>query len=285
VGIEDALAQRSRCVSVGRVHHFDCGATCPCGAAQLAGGDFATRVTVLETSEGPVLVDAGYARAYLAEPKRDLLRWALLRPRAGAHQAACERLGAVGLAPGDVRHVLLTHLDFDHASGVLDFPRARLYVWADELERARSPKSPFERYRYRDCERILAGRDVVALRAESTVGGPFAHPLKGAVTSTPLPTLASELRVVSLPGHTAGHAGVAFVEEGIVKLHAGDAVYDMRELDARAGLPAIVGKITSALHVDASAARVSRALLARWRDAGVRVYCAHDSRGPEDDPT
>ena len=35
-----------------------------------------------------------------------------------------------------VRHILLTHLDFDHAGGLEDFPRARVHVMQAEMEAA-----------------------------------------------------------------------------------------------------------------------------------------------------
>lgn len=59
-----------------------------------------------------------------------------------------DRLAAVGFAPGDVTHVLLTHLHFDHcgwstrvgASGLEPtFPNARYWINRTELAHARDP--------------------------------------------------------------------------------------------------------------------------------------------------
>lgn len=278
-----------------RAHHFDCGTTCPCQVPFLPSVSLPTRVTLLETAEGPVLVDAGYARGYLESPKKDPVRWMLLRPKPGAHQAACERIRAAGLAPSEVRHVVLTHLDFDHASGVRDFPAARIYVPESELGRAREPRNAVERYRYRDTAALLSGREVVALAPRGGSGRPPPTGAPGddaesgleatlsplAASCAPLPGLSDALRVVSLPGHTEGHVGVAWRDAEGMHVHAGDALFDVRELDPGAS-PPLVAKLAQALHGDAREAGRSRRTLARLREAGLRIYCSHDPRFPED---
>ena len=60
------------------------------------------------------------------------------RPRLGStrprRQSSRSRLWVI--QPGDVRHVLLTHLDRDHAGGIPDFPKARVHVHRKEHEMA-----------------------------------------------------------------------------------------------------------------------------------------------------
>jgi glyoxylase-like metal-dependent hydrolase (beta-lactamase superfamily II) len=46
-----------------------------------------------------------------------------------------------------VRHVVLTHLDLDHAGGLRGFPDAQVHVLRTELEAARAARSGRERTR------------------------------------------------------------------------------------------------------------------------------------------
>jgi glyoxylase-like metal-dependent hydrolase (beta-lactamase superfamily II) len=75
-------------------------------------------------------------------------------------------LKSLGMEPGDVTHVVLSHLHFDHCggivrrrdSGVLEaaFPRARVMVQRGELEIARASRNERLRAAYRHIEECLA---------------------------------------------------------------------------------------------------------------------------------
>ena len=75
-------------------------------------------------------------------------------------------LNALGMEPGDVTHVVLSHLHFDHCggivrrrpSGVLEaaFPRAKVMVQRGELEIARGSRNERFRAAYRHIEECLA---------------------------------------------------------------------------------------------------------------------------------
>jgi glyoxylase-like metal-dependent hydrolase (beta-lactamase superfamily II) len=74
-------------------------------------------------------------------------------------------LKALGMEPGDVTHVVLSHLHFDHcgglvrrrSSGVLEaaFPRAKVMVQRGELEIARASRNERLRAAYRHIEECL----------------------------------------------------------------------------------------------------------------------------------
>jgi glyoxylase-like metal-dependent hydrolase (beta-lactamase superfamily II) len=53
----------------------------------------------------------------------------------------------LGPAQQDLRHVILTHLDYDHAAGIADFPRAAVHLYALEWHAARQGKSWRDRLR------------------------------------------------------------------------------------------------------------------------------------------
>ena len=50
---------------------------------------------------------------------------ALMSPRPKVETTALKQLEALGFAAGDVRHIVTTHLDLDHAGGLPDFPAGR----------------------------------------------------------------------------------------------------------------------------------------------------------------
>jgi glyoxylase-like metal-dependent hydrolase (beta-lactamase superfamily II) len=86
-----------------------------------------------------------------------------------------EGLAALGMTPGDITHVVLSHLHFDHcggivrrrASGALEpaFPKARVLVQRGELEIARNSSNERLRAAYRHIHECLAplGKSIEAL--------------------------------------------------------------------------------------------------------------------------
>ena len=74
-------------------------------------------------------------------------------------------LHALGMEPGDVTHVILSHLHFDHCGGIVrrresgalepSFPRARIIVQRGELEIARESRNERLRAAYRHVAECL----------------------------------------------------------------------------------------------------------------------------------
>src|SRR5688500_16354357 len=89
---------------------------------------------------GPVLIDTGFPAVVAEEGARALGRAAGLAYHIEMErdQVVTEQLRARGVDPIDVRIVVMTHLHYDHASAVADFPQATFIVDADEWRAARS---------------------------------------------------------------------------------------------------------------------------------------------------
>jgi glyoxylase-like metal-dependent hydrolase (beta-lactamase superfamily II) len=84
---------------------------------------------IIHPSEGPILFDTGYDPAFLAAtqpfPER-FYRW--LTPvslRLGEEVA--QQCTHFGIAPKDVRHIVLSHFHADHMAGTHAFPNARIH--------------------------------------------------------------------------------------------------------------------------------------------------------------
>jgi glyoxylase-like metal-dependent hydrolase (beta-lactamase superfamily II) len=79
-------------------------------------------VWLILTSDGPVLVDTGFTADTAARVGRRYL------------QSPREAVRAVGVDPDELGTVILTHLHYDHAGCINDFPNARFVLQRKEIE-------------------------------------------------------------------------------------------------------------------------------------------------------
>jgi glyoxylase-like metal-dependent hydrolase (beta-lactamase superfamily II) len=169
-----------------------------------------------------------------------------------------------------VRHIVMTHLDFDHAGGLADFPGAQVHVTRMEARAARTRLGWRARLRWRPAQ-------FPARFVEHEVAGEDFH---GRPSLAGLP---AGLRFLPLPGHSPGHAGVLIEAEDGYVLHAGDAIFDMRELAAPGMAQPMALAYEAAMQVDAAQRRASADAvrdLARRASAELTVLCTHDPRLP-----
>jgi glyoxylase-like metal-dependent hydrolase (beta-lactamase superfamily II) len=132
-----------------RIHHLNCGTDCPLGGALFDGrslgplGRIVCHCLLIETeANGLVLVDTGYGLRDVAHPHRHphpriSMPWrAMLNIRLHERETAARQIEALGHRVEDVRHIIATHLDFDHAGGLEDFPNATVHVMQREYDDA-----------------------------------------------------------------------------------------------------------------------------------------------------
>ena len=80
---------------------------------------------LIETNQGLVLVDTGLGRDDYINPTwiTKLFRIITEMPF-DSNESAANQIKKLGYEPDDVKHIILTHMHFDHISGLADFPRA-----------------------------------------------------------------------------------------------------------------------------------------------------------------
>jgi glyoxylase-like metal-dependent hydrolase (beta-lactamase superfamily II) len=192
-----------------RIHHLNCGLMRPLGGALFDGYSpgLTARLTchclLIETERSLVLVDTGFGLRDMRTPYQRLSPlWLYLdNIELDERLTAVRQVEALGYDPRDVRHIVMTHLDFDHAGGLEDFPEAAVHVRSrarSRAQRARADRAP-----------PLSGR---AARRRCATGRPIApggEPWHGFRAVRELHGLPPEIVMVALSGPYPGHAGVA----------------------------------------------------------------------------
>jgi glyoxylase-like metal-dependent hydrolase (beta-lactamase superfamily II) len=118
-----------------RIHHLSCGTMCPYGGRLMDGRPGPARLVchclLIETDrDGLVLVDTGFGMNDVHHPTPRLSAFFLTSMRIELDESTTARrqVEALGFSASDVTHIVLTHLDFDHAGGIQDFPGAAVHV-------------------------------------------------------------------------------------------------------------------------------------------------------------
>lgn len=216
-----------------RIHHLNCISSCPLGGALMDGHSHSVRgrltchCMLVETEQGLVLIDTGFGLRDVANPRSRLSKFflALLAPDFREEFTALRQMEALGYQPRDMRHIVLTHLDFDHAGGLDDFPHATVHMLGKEREVAEAQASLLDRMRYRPRQWSYRDRWITYSpeSGERWYGFDCVRQLRG---------LPPEILMVPLHGHTLGHAGVAVERTGGAwVLQAGDAYFYHGEMD------------------------------------------------------
>jgi glyoxylase-like metal-dependent hydrolase (beta-lactamase superfamily II) len=260
------------------IHHLSCGTLCPHGARLLTGeggllesARMVCHCLLIEGADGLVLVDTGFGVDDARNP-RQLGRAfnAILRPRPTAAETAIAQVRALGYDPADVRHIVTTHLDLDHAGGLPDFPGAEVHLLGRELDAAMSPG-------WRERPRYVAAHWAHGPRWVTHEGG--GDKWFGFERVRILRDSDAEILLVPLIGHSRGHTGVAIRRADDWLLHCGDAFFHHGEIATPPRFPRAIAAFAAFDEVDASARRgnVERLReLATRHGEHVELICSHD---------
>jgi hypothetical protein len=148
-----------------RIHHLNCTTMCPPGRRMMDGrmgtsgpAALVCHCLLVETDRGLVLVDTGFGLNDVREPRPRLSRLfleVLCRPQLHEEMTAIRQIERLGFKASDVSDILLTHLDFDHAGGLQDFPEATIHLTAAEAEAALGARPfPAQARRSRDSAEV-----------------------------------------------------------------------------------------------------------------------------------
>lgn len=189
---------------------------------------------VIERDEGLVLFDTGIGTR-IAEDFRPLAHrgnWlfskAVMRTEFDpARDALVNQMPALGLDPADVRYAVISHLHWDHAGGMRDFPRSRFIVNRREWDEATSRKG-IAAGAYIKGQFAGAGLDIQLISTDPEkpcLSFPASYDVFGD----------GSMLLVDVPGHAPGQLGMLVnLPSGRRFFLAGDSFYFPDSLERKA---------------------------------------------------
>jgi glyoxylase-like metal-dependent hydrolase (beta-lactamase superfamily II) len=175
------------------------------------------------TDQGPVLVDTGLGLGDYESPSRIVKFFAAdFGIHMDSRQAAIRQLARFGCQPEDVRYIILTHLHFDHAGGIPDFPWAKVHIHRKEYEAMLSGK-------IRRWADFGYNRGILAYKPDWVF-------YTGVIQkwydfdAIRLP-FEPEMYIIPLFGHSSGHCGVAVRDGDGWLFHCADALPTNAQFD------------------------------------------------------
>jgi N-acyl homoserine lactone hydrolase len=183
-------------------------------------------------SAGPILVDTGLHPSVASDPSQNFggLATRVAKPQLGAGEDLHAQLRQRGVDPGDVKTVVMTHLHFDHSSGLSEFPDATFVLSAAEWTEATTGSRPLlNGYRRAHYDFAFDYRtidfDAENIDSYASFGRTFDLLGDGSI------------RLAYTPGHSAGHLSVIARLGQRDFVIGGDLIYTIRQLEPGSPLP------------------------------------------------
>src|SRR6188508_521067 len=141
-------------MTIRAVHHLNCATMCPIAGFLLGSnawrGKMVAHCLLIETErDGLVLIDTGFGTRDIEGATRLSKSFrTLVGPTLSHAETALAQVEALGYKAADLKHIVVTHLDLDHAGGLVDFPNAKVHLHAREHAAAMARRHFKERERY-----------------------------------------------------------------------------------------------------------------------------------------
>ncbi len=203
---------------------------------------------LLDTAGGWILLDAGLNPENLEDPARReacFSRYGMTPPIVRAQHRLETQLEDIGIGFGDIQHVILSHLHFDHCGYLRHFPHATISVQRREYEAAFAGAGPAY---------IRSDYDGAGLRWELRDGDWQAAP---------------GISLLDTRGHTAGH------QSALIELRKSGAIilpFDAGDLQENFDEEILPGESCD----DEAALRAIRRLKALQISRNARMLLFHD---------
>ncbi len=259
-----------------RVHHINCATMCPVagfllGSKTTGRGHMVAHCLLVETArDGLVLVDTGFgtrdvegATGLSGAFKR------LVGPTLDHAETAVSQLVGLGYRADDVKHIVVTHLDLDHAGGMVDFPHAKVHLHAREHAAAMARSHFKERERYMRAHWAHGPKwEVYTEDGDTWRGLPAIQRLRG---------IDADVGLLPMHGHSRGHSAVIVKKGERWLVHAGDAYFHHGSVDGT-GTPLGFAMFERMTQMDPAARRGSLGALRQLRHSypDVDLFSAHD---------
>ncbi|ENX53144.1 MULTISPECIES: MBL fold metallo-hydrolase [Acinetobacter] len=257
------------------IYHLHCGSFCPTCAPLFGQKGWKAHLVchclLIETDRGLVLIDTGLGlQDYLHTEQRLgrlLKQFGSIVPN--LKLTAIQQIQQLGFNPSDVKHIFVTHLDFDHAGGISDFPNATVHLLAAEFNATQSltakgklryKTEQFKQHRHWSFAEHSEGESWFNLQK-----------VKG------LALFQEEILMIPLIGHTAGHCGIAIKKADGWVLFCGDAYYTHLELNPKNKLRAL--DFTERLLAENNQLRLQNLKQLQYlaqHEPSIELICAHD---------
>lgn len=268
-------------MTIRAVHHLNCATMCPVagyllgsgawGDIGLGRGHMVAHCLLIETErDGLVLVDTGFGMNDIdgttglsSAFKR------LCGPTLDPNETALAQIDDLGFKASDVRHIVVTHLDLDHAGGLPDFPGAKVHLHSREHAAAVARTTFKERERYLKAQWAHGPKwEVYTEDGDTWRGLPAVTRLRG---------LDADIGLLPMHGHSRGHSAVIVNAGTRWLVHAGDAYFHHHAVEG-GSVPLGVAAFERATQMDGAARRASVAALRQLRTSydDLELFCAHD---------